>query len=208
MKLFLRIFLSFWLATILMVVALFTVSDRFSFLTSEDRRMRFDPDLASESLSKAINTYEQRGATAFLAELDVPITIRHSTLLLVDQNGSAIVKAGRISPSDMDMAKDALDSGRSELIRFGLRTHLRARSKAPVVTVMPTVMSITGHRIRASNPRVWFDLAVAMLSTSLVCLALSFYLTRPHHQAEGDGTASCRWRLERPCDSPSDEPQG
>ncbi len=72
-----------------------------------------------------------------------------------------------------------MQSGHAELQWFGFRT----------LFVCP-IQSATGRRyaavLTASDParrllslRFWFNLTIAMLPTSLVCMVLSLYLTRP-----------------------------
>jgi two-component system sensor histidine kinase CpxA len=179
MKLFIRIFLCFWIATILMIAAVITTSNLLPFITSQDKKTRFDPDVASEDLARAINTFERQGAAAFLAELDVPEGIHHSSVYLMDQDGNVLVNAGKQSASDAEMAREALETQHSELIRFGIRTAFACPIQSATGRRYAAVMNIAGYKVRPSNPRFWFDLTIAMISTSIVCLGLSFYLTRP-----------------------------
>jgi two-component system sensor histidine kinase CpxA len=58
-------------------------------------------------------------------------------------------------------------------------------------------MTITAPLLHASNPHFWFDLSIALLPASVVCMVLALYLTRPitrlRHSAQrlasGDLTA-------------------
>jgi two-component system sensor histidine kinase CpxA len=179
MKLFLRIFLSFWVATILMIVAVLTASNMLPIITSQEKNSRFDPDVATEHLTQAINLYETRGSTAFLDDLRSPATINHGSLFLMDEKGKVLIRDGRQFAPDAEMARDALDSGHSELIRLGFRTAFACPIRSATGRRYAVVMTVTGKHIRILNPRLWYDLTIAMLCTLVVCVALSLYLTRP-----------------------------
>jgi hypothetical protein len=61
MKLFWRIFLGFWLATILMLGAVLSIREILPLSFPGDREVVFQPELASPVLTKAIEPY-YRGA--------------------------------------------------------------------------------------------------------------------------------------------------
>lgn len=179
MKLFVRIFLCFWAATILMIAAVLTASNRITFVTRQDRKTSFAPDIASIELSKAINIFEQQGASAFLAEIDSVPAIQHSSLCLTDTDGKVLLRTGTEWADDNDMAEHAMSEGHSELVRFGFRTAFATPVYSGSGRRYAIVMTITAHRQVASNPRFWFDISIALLPTSLVCMLLALYLTRP-----------------------------
>ncbi len=179
MKLFWRIFLSFWLTTILMITVVLVVNDIWPVRFPGDRDMVFEPDLAAAALTKTVNAYEQQGTAA---SFSLP-TIRHSTLYLLDQDGKVLVKDGVPPMFYAPMANGALESGHSELLRLGSRMvfacpvrSASGRRYAAVLTV-----SDPGNRWlkRILRLRFWFNLTVAMLLAAFVCMLLSLYLTRP-----------------------------
>ncbi len=116
MKLFLRIFLSFWVATILMIAAVLTAGELWPGNFPADRERLFEPESAASVLTKAVNEYERQGAAAFLSM----VTIRHRSLSLFDHEGKVLVKDGIAPPFDARMAEVALQSGHSEISRFEL----------------------------------------------------------------------------------------
>ncbi len=180
MKLFSRIFLSFWIATLLMLAAVLTAGELWPGTFPGDREKLFEPESAVSTLTKAVNEYEQQGAAAFLSV----VTIRHRSLSLFDQDGKALVKDGIAPPFDVRMARAALQSGHSEISRFEL-----SRFGAHMVFACPVqsatgrhyaaVMTVFEARNRLLRPRFWFNLTIAMFPAALVCMVLSLYLTRP-----------------------------
>lgn len=178
MKLFLRIFLCFWIATILMIAAVLTASTRMTF-TRQDRRTSFAPDVASIELAKAIDIFEQQGAAAFLAEIDSVPAIHHSSLCLTDKDGNVLLRTGRNWADDTEMTEHAMSEGHSELDRFGFRTAFATPVYSGSGRRYGVVMTVTAPRQLASNPRSWVDLSIALLTTSVVCMLLALYITRP-----------------------------
>jgi two-component system sensor histidine kinase CpxA len=180
MKLFLRIFLSFWLATILMIAAVLVAGEIWPGSFPGDHGRLFEPDLAASVLTKAVNGYERQGAAAFLSL----VMIRHSSLYLFDQDGNMLAKEGAQPTFSVQMARAALQSGHSEISRLDL-----SRFKSRMVFACPVqsatgrhyaaVMTVFETRNRLLRPRFWFNLTIAMLPAALVCMALSLYLTRP-----------------------------
>ena len=180
MKLFLKMFLSFWLATILMIAGILTASDMLPIITSQDKRNRVDPVVASQRLAQAINTYEAHGAAAFLSALrNQPTNIHHYNLLLVDGNDKVLIRDGREYATDPEMARDVLDSGHSEFLRLGFRAVFAYPIRSATGRRYAAVMSVADSRIRIMNLRLWYDMTIAMICTLIVCVGLSLYLTRP-----------------------------
>ncbi|MGC1969650.1 MAG: ATP-binding protein [Candidatus Acidiferrales bacterium] len=180
MKLFLRIFLSFWLATILMIAAVLVAGEIWPGSFPGDHGRLFEPDLAASVLTKAANGYERQGAAAFLSL----VTIRHSSLYLFDQDGNVLAKEGNEPTFSVQMARAALQSGHSEISRFDLsRFKYRMIFACPVQSATgrhyAAVMTVFEARNRLLRPRFWFNLMIAMLPAALVCMVLSLYLTRP-----------------------------
>ena len=180
MKLFLRIFLSFWLATILMIAVILAAGEIWKMSFPGHRGKLFEPELAASVLTKAVDGYERHGSAAFLSL----VTIRHSSIYLFDQHGNVLVKDGTTPPFSTQMAEATLQSGHSEMSRFD-----STRSKSRMVFACPlqsatgqryaAVMTVFEARNRLLRPHFWFNLMLAMLPAALVCMVLSLYITRP-----------------------------
>ena len=180
MKLFPRIFLSFWVATILMIAAVLTAGELWPGSFPGDRERLFEPESAASVLTKAVNEYERQGSAAFLSA----VTIRHRSLFLFDQEGKVLVKDGIAPPFDAQMAAAALRSGHSEISRFDLsRFGSRMMFACPVKSATgrhyAAVMTVFEARNRLLRPHFWFNLTIAMIPAAIVCILLSLYFTRP-----------------------------
>ncbi|SRR5579883_1326132 len=179
MKLFWRIFISFWLATILMIAAVLVAGEFWPSSFPVERGAIFRPELVTSVLTGAINTYEVHGAAAFVAEVRESAEISHGALCLIDQSGNALVKDGACPPFWSQLASNALQNGSMEVIRPGLRTEfafpIRSASGKSYVAVLTTLQA----RRRLLQPHFWFNLSVAVIPDAVVCMALSLYLTRP-----------------------------
>jgi two-component system, OmpR family, sensor histidine kinase CpxA len=179
MKLFLRIFLSFWLATILMIAAVLSVSELLPLSFPADHERLFDPEMAASDLTSAVDAYERQGATEFLSH----VTVRHSALYLLDQDGKVLVKEGVTPPFYAQMAANALQGGHSEFSRLGSRVifacpirSTTGRRYAAVLTIFEPLKRMLNRLFRL---RFWLNLAAATLASALVCIGLSLYLVRP-----------------------------
>ncbi|MGA9667931.1 MAG: hypothetical protein WBQ94_01915, partial [Terracidiphilus sp.] len=116
MKLFRRIFLSFWIATILMIGAVLGVGEFLPINFPGDRGSIFEPALAESALAKTIDTYERQGSAAFLSQMQEPSTIRHDAIYLLDKQGNVLVKDGVAPPFYAQLAANALQTGHSEVV--------------------------------------------------------------------------------------------
>jgi two-component system sensor histidine kinase CpxA len=175
MKLFLRIFLSFWVATILMIAAVLIASEIFPMTFPGDRISRFDPPLPASVLINAVNTYEQQGSNEFHALVKSP----RSSIYLFDQKGRELLRDS--SPPSLygQSARDALQNGHIEMRRLGLRKLFIYPIQSATGTKYAVVLSIFEPLNRLSKLRFWFNLMIAMLPAALVCIVLSLYITRP-----------------------------
>lgn len=179
MKLFWRIFLSFWLATILMIAAVLAVGELWPFIFPGERN-KFEPEAAQAILAEAVDAYEREGSSGLSTALQQLAVSRPKPLFLFNQDGKILLGDGTPPRYFGDLAREVLHSGRVELQPyFGLR----------ILFVVP-VQSKAGHRYaavflvfepksRIFKMRFWLNLAVALVSSSLICLFLSLYLTRP-----------------------------
>jgi two-component system sensor histidine kinase CpxA len=179
MKLFWRIFLSFWLATILMIAAVLAAGELWPTSFPGERGAIFKPELAASVLTRAINTYEASGAAAFLAEVRASAGIHHGSLYLVDLNGTVLAKDGTTPPFEAQLAQDAFEKGSVEVIRSGLRMEFAFPIRSATGKPYVAILTILEPRRRLLRPHFWFNLSVAILPAALICMALSLYLTRP-----------------------------
>jgi len=198
MKLFFRIFLTFWITTMLMLVAALSVSEVLPFAFRQERKDEFDPELAAAALATDINIYEQQGTAAFLTQVQDPRTIHHGSIYLFDQKGTLLVKgSGSRGPILAEMAADVMRSGHMELLHSGFRTLFAYPLRSATGRRYAAVLTLSEPHQRLLYPRFWFNFAIATLPMALVCILISLYLTRPIRRlrataqrlAEGDLSA-------------------
>src|SRR5215475_8883704 len=103
MRLFLRIFLTFWITTMLMLAATFSASEILPLAFHQEHKDEFDPELAASSLAVDVNMYEQQGATAFLSTVQNPSTIHHGSIYLFGENRTLLVGSGNPGPIFAEM---------------------------------------------------------------------------------------------------------
>jgi two-component system, OmpR family, sensor histidine kinase CpxA len=179
MKLFWRIFLSFWLSSLLMIAAVLVTRELFPGRFPGDRDAVFQPESAAATLTQAVDTYEQHGEAAFLSQIRGISAMRQSAVYLLDQNGNVLVKDGDAPPFFAPLAGLALQSDQSELIRYGLRMILAYPIQSATGRRYALVLTIFNPRQRLVRFRFWFSLATAMVPAALVCMLLTLYITRP-----------------------------
>jgi two-component system, OmpR family, sensor histidine kinase CpxA len=175
MKLFWRIFLSFWLATILMFAVVIGVNEALPFTFPGDGQTRFEPETAQSILVNAVNVYESKGRDSLpssLADLDRPV-------YLIDQDGQ-VLTGGPPRLFYLLLTRDVLRSGHASFQKyFGLRALYLCPVESASGHRYAAVLTLFDATTRLSNVRFWFNVVIAMCSTALVCMALSLYLTRP-----------------------------
>lgn len=180
MKLFLRIFLSFWLATVLMVAAVVSVTEILNLASPHDRKAAFEPDVVKSEIADAVNAYEKLGQPALAADVRKLPAIRGRRPFLFDSSGKVLIGNGAPPPVYLEMARRALSSEQPVMRRYLL---------SRLVFVYP-LRSATGHEyvaiVTVFNPRsrllklhFWFNMMIAMVPAALVCMLLTLYLTRP-----------------------------
>jgi two-component system, OmpR family, sensor histidine kinase CpxA len=180
MKLFLRIFLSFWLATVLMIAAVITVSEILEITFPHDRKPGFAPDAVQSELTEAVNVYERLGQQALITDVQGLAAIRHRQLFLFDPNGKVLLGDGAPPPFYRDLAHDAQHNGHALMRRYFVSRMLfvcPVRSAAGREYV--AVMIAFGPRSRLLKLHFWFNVMIAMVPAALVCMILTLYLTRP-----------------------------
>lgn len=197
MKLFFRIFVSFWLATILMIAAFLIAGEFWPEVFPGDEVRRFSPEMAEALFAKAADIYERDGSGALNNGWQASPSARRRTFFLFDDTGKMIAGAGK-SPSIYNvLASEVARSQHEELQRFGFRvlfaTPIRSSSGKQYIGVVS--VSDLAHRLLRMH--AWYDLAIAVPPAALVCMLLSLYITRPitrlrrtaQRLADGDLTA-------------------
>lgn len=179
MKLFLRIFFSFWIATALMIIAVIVAGAVWPATFPGDQERGFRPEQTEARIAEAITAFERSRSAGKAPDLsDFPAYLRKS-FYLFDAHGQLIAGAGTPSRAYVDLASQVSASGRAIVQRYGFS----ALFACPVDTASGqhfiAVMRISDFRHRLVRLRFWYDLAIALPPAALVCLLLSLYLTRP-----------------------------
>lgn len=180
MKLFWRIFLSFWLATILMTGLVLVLNEFVPLPFYREGNPPFEPRLADATITQAVDAYEQRGGRGFLSELyDGGSIRRNGPVYLFDENSVLLVNDGIPRHSYARLASDGLATGTAALRRLDLRTLFVCPVRSASGRRYVVVLTIFEPRMRLLRPRFWFNIIVGLLPAALVCMALTLYITRP-----------------------------
>lgn len=179
MKLFWRIFLFFWVATVLMIAIVLTVNEFVPVSFPGEHERRFQPDAALPVLENAVNAYEQRGPEALRAQTQSLPVMHHAEIYLFDDQGSPLLADTRDYSFYELMAQDVLKSGHEEFIRLGFRILYACPIESASGHRYAAIITIFTPVVRLFNPRFWSNITIAMLPAALVCMLLTFYLTRP-----------------------------
>jgi len=174
-SLFLRIFLSFWLA-----IALFVVLAILAVVAFRPQRNPTWESLATSALADSVGVYEQGGAHQLRAYLENLESTQHVRAHVFDEQGNEI--SGRAAPVWLEH----IALGKPLLNRDGILF------PAPRVIVESRGSSNGQHRYTIAlalpqGPRVFFGphgfpltgLLILVLSSGLVCYFLSWYLAKP-----------------------------
>jgi two-component system, OmpR family, sensor histidine kinase CpxA len=196
-KLFWRLFLSFWLATVLMMATVLTVSEYLPATLSHEYGRNVLPEVGLPALRAAVDTFEREGTEAFRLQVRNSTVLRHSGLALFDEHAELVAASLRASGPYLSLAADVAGSGRVELYRVGLRTLYACPVESATGKHYIAVLTIIGPGSRMLTPRFWLNYGLAMIAVAGVCLLLSLYLTRPiarlqlasRRLAQGDLTA-------------------
>jgi signal transduction histidine kinase len=173
-SLFLKIFLSFWLAHALFLILAIGVT-----LASRPSRGSWEA-LRNRTLNDAVQAYQQGGSEAAGNYMDQLGASQHIRAFLFDEKGRELT--GRPAPPwAADMAKGA-----------AVRLHAFPWSLMPNRFLTQSTIGPDGHRYLLAfelppGPRVFFGprgfpgmgLFIAVLSSGLVCYVLARYLTAP-----------------------------
>jgi two-component system sensor histidine kinase CpxA len=174
-SLFLRIFLSFWLA-----IALFVVLAILAVVAFRAQRNPTWESLATTALADSVGAYEQGGPHQLRAYLENLEATQHVRAHVFDEQGNEI--SGRAAPAWLEH----IALGKPLLNRDGILF------PAPRVIVESRGSSDGHHRYTIAlalpqGPRVFFGphgfpltgLLILVLSSGLVCYFLSWYLAKP-----------------------------
>lgn len=180
MKLFWRIFLAFWLATILMIAAVLGASEFLPLTLPGDSKAGFHPGAVEASLTDAINIYEKQGRGAMVSALHNLPELHHRRVYLMTADGRSLAGDAALSPFDMQLMKAALENNRVEIHRsFASRLLYVCPLRSGTGQRYAAIVAVFGSGSRLLRTHFWFNVAVAMFPSALVCLALSFYITNP-----------------------------
>ena len=174
-SLFLRIFLSFWLA-----IALFVMLTILAVVVFRPQRNPTWTSLATTSLADAVGIYEQGGAQPLRGYLENLELTQRVHVHIFDEQGNEI--SGRHAPAWIEH----LALGKPLPPRDGILI------PSPRVVVESRASSDGHHRytialVLPPGPRVFFGphgfpltgLLLLVLSSGLICYFLSWYLTKP-----------------------------
>ncbi|WP_446743080.1 ATP-binding protein [Silvibacterium acidisoli] len=179
MKLFPRIFFSFWIATLLMIGLVLIVGNLLppTFLDRHDKR--FAPESVTPMVNRMVNDYEIQGRAALSRDiLDLPSPHRKA-FYLFDQQGSPIYAQTGDYAFFAALAQEVLSSGHSEFIAFGMRMLYACPVTSATGHRYVAVFTITVPFSRIVNLRFWFNIALAMVPAAFVAFLLTLYITRP-----------------------------
>jgi two-component system, OmpR family, sensor histidine kinase CpxA len=179
MKLFARIFLSFWLATILMIGVVPTITERLPVILPGDSELSIAPDALASGLSSAVSAYERDGAGAFVRAIQSVPMVLPRAFYLFDGQGKTLVETPPLAPFYAKAAADVLQGGHVRLFRFGYRTLFACPIQSTSGRRYAAVVTLGDPVRRLFNSRLWFELGLAVIPVSLICMILSLYLTRP-----------------------------
>ena len=180
MKLFLRIFFSFWIATVLMIVVMATATEVLPLSLRVDRGSGFEPDVTHDALTNLLRQAEDRGPAAINLALHSLTGGHRHNIFLFDESG--MVVAGEGSPPNLysQLAREVAHQGHARMQRFlGLRMIYACPLQGPSGKRYVAVLTVFEPGDRLLRSRFWVNMTLAMVPSGLVCLLLAIYITRP-----------------------------
>lgn len=173
-SLFLRIFLSFWMAQALFVVAAILVTVAFRPRNSTWEALR------TTVLNEAITAYEEGGAPQVRQYLESVETTQHVRAYLFDDKGIEVSQRGapdwaiRVASGGPRNSPDGF-SFPARPVQRDSRASADGKHRFTVVLGMPL-----GPRVFIGPRGVPFTgLIIGVITSGLVCYLLSWYLTKP-----------------------------
>jgi two-component system, OmpR family, sensor histidine kinase CpxA len=179
MKLFGRIFLAFWIATILMVAIVMGVSENIPVNFSRGLGHNTEPQIDIPAMTAAVNTFEREGVESFRAQVRSNAGLRRSQLALFDSRANPLASSDKRPELYTSLARDVVDTGRIQIVRYGFRTLYACSLESATGKHYIGVLVVAGPERRIATPRFWFNISLAMIPAALVCFALTIYITRP-----------------------------
>ena len=186
MKLFLRIFFSFWIATVLMIVVMATVTELMPLNVRVDRGPGFEPDVTNAVLTNLLQQYERQGSSAINPALRNLTGGHRHNIFLFDESGNVVAGDGTPPMVYTYLAREVASKEHARMQRFlGLRMLYACPLQGPSGRRYVAVMTVFEPGERLLRSRFWVNLTLAMVPSGLVCLLLALYITRPITRLRG-----------------------
>ncbi len=203
-SLFLKIFLWFWLAMVLVGLALvITWSMQPELIVGRWRAATGDAiSLYAQTAAEEYDRYGPQGLGNYLQRLDASTHIRAA---LLDQAGRAL--GGKVAPNTAELVERAESSGQPEFSIGSGVAYAADRTTGPSGRgyVFVAEMQRGPFAFRLSARTQALRLGLAILISGFICYLLTLYLTRPilrlrtasRHLAAGDLSARADPQMER-----------
>ncbi|MGA8530860.1 MAG: ATP-binding protein [Acidobacteriaceae bacterium] len=180
MKLSVKIFLSFWIASILMIVLVTTAADLVPLNLRMDHGLGFEPDATRSELTDLLNRYEGQGRAALALALKNRADLLPSQVFLFDREGNVVAGDGTPPAPYGYLAREAIEQEHEGLQRIlGLRMLYVCPLQGPSGKHYAAVITLFEPGARLLKTRFWVNITLAMFPAALICIALSLYITRP-----------------------------
>jgi two-component system, OmpR family, sensor histidine kinase CpxA len=173
-SLFVRIFLSFWIAQALFVVLAILVTIAFRPRSSTWEALR------TTILNDAVNAYEEGGDAKLREYLDTVDATQHVRAYLFDENGIEVSKRGapdwamRVASGGPRVPQNGFLFPAPPVVRDS-RASLDGKHRFTIVLGLPP-----GPRVFIGPRGVPFTgLIIGVITSGLVCYLLSWFLTKP-----------------------------
>jgi two-component system sensor histidine kinase CpxA len=179
MKLFWRIFLSFWIATILMHAFVLGLNEFLPVGILHTHMRQFDPQAAQSCLQNAVDAYERQGADAFYAQLRNGALAQYHAIYLFNQNARLLERNSSLHTSYVQAVQRVLEDGRSQILKLDNRRVFICPVQSSTGRRYAVVVMLFGSGMRLLRSRFWINVTIGLLPGGLICMLLSMYLTRP-----------------------------
>jgi two-component system, OmpR family, sensor histidine kinase CpxA len=179
MKLFWRIFLTFWIATILMHAFVLSINEFLPIGSPHAHSRPLDTQAAQSSLQNAVNSYERQGAEAFYAKLRNGELAQDRAIYLFNQNARLLERNGSLHASYAQAAQRVLEDGRSQMLKLDNRRVFVCPVQSSTGRRYAVVVMLFEPGMRLLRSRFWINVTIGLLPGGLICMFLSMYLTRP-----------------------------
>lgn len=178
LRLYWKIFLSFWLATILIIITTAWVTSEIAQKSSLPARERVFMDSYANA---AVATFESGQHAALRKWLKRTGVSRHMTLYLLSSTGEII---GSQTPPDVvkqisaNLVEEQLDDG---LLKFGdiIVSHEILSTSGRAYRLVAVSTKPLAHFVEIPWAGLTIRLTIAIFISGLICYFLSIYLTQP-----------------------------